>query len=65
MGSLLVGVSFAKGFARSLGIPMIDVNHLTGHVLAHFIKQKVKRMLSLNFLSFACLYREEIRKLSW
>ena len=29
MGSLLVGVSFAKGFARSLGIPMIDVNHLT------------------------------------
>lgn len=38
MGSLLVGVSFAKGFARSLGIPMIDVNHLNGHVLAHFIK---------------------------
>ena len=38
MGSLLVGVSFAKGFAASLGIPMIDVNHLTGHVLAHFIK---------------------------
>lgn len=37
MGSLLVGVSFAKGFARSLGIPMIDVNHLVGHVLAHFI----------------------------
>ena len=35
MGSLLVGVSFAKGFARSLNIPMIDVNHLTGHVLAH------------------------------
>ena len=29
MGSLLVGVSFAKGFARSLGIPMIDVNHLS------------------------------------
>ncbi|WP_024994268.1 tRNA (adenosine(37)-N6)-threonylcarbamoyltransferase complex transferase subunit TsaD [Phocaeicola paurosaccharolyticus] len=39
MGSLLVGVSFAKGFARSLGIPMIDVNHLNGHVLAHFIKE--------------------------
>ena len=38
MGSLLVGVSFAKGFARSLGIPMIDVNHLQGHVMAHFIK---------------------------
>lgn len=39
MGSLLVGVSFAKGLARSLNIPMIDVNHLQGHVLAHFIKE--------------------------
>ena len=39
MGSLLVGVSFTKGFARSLGIPMIDVNHLQGHVMAHFIKE--------------------------
>lgn len=39
MGSLLVGVSFAKGFARSLEIPLIDVNHLQGHVLAHFIKE--------------------------
>ncbi len=39
MGSLLVGVSFAKGFARSMGIPMIDVNHLQGHVMAHFIKE--------------------------
>ena len=38
MGSLLVGVNFAKGLARSLGIPMIDVNHLQGHVMAHFIK---------------------------
>jgi N6-L-threonylcarbamoyladenine synthase len=33
-------VSFAKGFARSLGIPMIDVNHLHGHVLAHFIREE-------------------------
>ncbi len=39
MGSLLVGVSFAKGLARSLNIPMIDVNHLNAHVLAHFIKE--------------------------
>jgi N6-L-threonylcarbamoyladenine synthase len=39
MGSLLVGVSFAKGFARSLGVPLIDVNHLQGHVMAHFIKE--------------------------
>jgi len=40
MGSLLVGVNFAKGFARSLNIPMIDVNHLQGHVMAHFIKEQ-------------------------
>lgn len=38
MGSLLVGVNFAKGMARSLGIPLIDVNHLQGHVMAHFIR---------------------------
>ncbi len=40
MGSLLVGVNFAKGFARSLGIPLIDVNHLQGHVMAHFIRSQ-------------------------
>lgn len=40
MGSLLVGVSFAKGLARALDIPMIDVNHLQGHVMAHFIKEE-------------------------
>lgn len=39
MGSLHVGVSFAKGMAASLGIPMVDVNHLHGHVLAHFVKE--------------------------
>lgn len=39
MGSLLVGVSFAKGLALALGIPLVDVNHLQGHVLAHFIKE--------------------------
>ena len=39
MGSLLVGVSFAKGFARSLNIHLIDVNHLQGHVMAHFISE--------------------------
>lgn len=54
MGSLLVGVSFAKGFARSLGIPMIDVNHLTGHVLAHFIKEKDEEHRAPKF-PFLCL----------
>ncbi|MCL1937927.1 MAG: tRNA (adenosine(37)-N6)-threonylcarbamoyltransferase complex transferase subunit TsaD [Candidatus Azobacteroides sp.] len=39
LGSLLVGVSFAKGFSAALDIPMIEVNHLQAHVLAHFIKQ--------------------------
>ena len=38
MGSLLVGVSFAKGLASSLNIPLIEVNHLQGHILAHFIR---------------------------
>ena len=37
MGALLVGVSFAKAFARSLNIPLIDINHMQAHVLAHFI----------------------------
>ncbi len=38
LGSLLVGVSFAKGMALSLGIPLVEVNHLQGHVLAHFVR---------------------------
>ena len=49
MGSLLVGVSFAKGFARSLNIPLIDVNHLNGHVLAHFIKAEDEENRQPNF----------------
>lgn len=39
LGSLLVGVSFAKGFALSLGIPLIEVNHMEAHILAHFIDE--------------------------
>lgn len=38
MGSLMVGVSFAKAFAFSLGIPLIEVNHMQAHILAHFIE---------------------------
>lgn len=37
MGSLLVGTSFSKAFAMGLNIPMIEVNHMQGHILAHFI----------------------------
>jgi N6-L-threonylcarbamoyladenine synthase len=54
MGSLLVGVSFAKGFARSLNIPLIDVNHLTGHVLAHFLKEPDEILQQPKF-PFLCL----------
>ncbi|MBP5758314.1 MAG: tRNA (adenosine(37)-N6)-threonylcarbamoyltransferase complex transferase subunit TsaD, partial [Bacteroidales bacterium] len=39
LGSLLVGVSFAKSFAQAMGIPLIEVNHLQAHVLSHFIKE--------------------------
>ena len=39
LGSLLVGTSFAKSFAQSLNIPLVDVNHLQAHVLAHFIQE--------------------------
>ncbi len=41
MGSLLVGVSFAKGMALALGVPLIEVNHMEAHVLAHFIDDPV------------------------
>lgn len=54
MGSLLVGVSFAKGLALSLNIPLIDVNHLTGHVLAHFIQVKDEEN-ELPAFPFLCL----------
>ena len=40
MGSLLVGTSFAKSLAYGLGIPLIDVNHMSAHILAHFIDEK-------------------------
>jgi len=39
LGSLLVGTSFAKGFAQALNVPLVDVNHLQAHVLAHFISE--------------------------
>ena len=54
MGSLLVGVSFAKGLALSLGIPLIDVNHLQGHILAHFIHTEGDDYVSPSF-PFLCL----------
>ncbi len=52
LGSLLVGTSFAKGFALAQNIPLIEVNHLQAHVLAHFIleKDKTNRVPAFPFL---------------
>jgi N6-L-threonylcarbamoyladenine synthase len=54
LGSLLVGTSFAKGFALAKGIPLIEVNHLQGHVLAHFIKENADDNHAPEF-PFLCL----------
>ena len=54
MGSLLVGNSFAKGFALSQSIPLIDVNHLQAHVLAHFIKDTPEQDTAPKY-PFLCL----------
>jgi len=54
MGSLLVGTSFAKGFALANNIPLIEVNHLHAHVLAHFIKEQNEETEHPEF-PFLCL----------
>ena len=50
MGSLVVGTSFSKAFAMAMNIPMIDVNHMIGHVLAHFIDEDGKAQPKFPFL---------------
>ena len=50
MGSLLVGTSFAKSLALGLDIPLIDVNHMQGHILAHFIKEENTEMPPFPFV---------------
>lgn len=54
LGSLLVGTNFAKGLSLSLGIPMVEVNHLHAHVLAHFIEEDGEEHTSPEF-PFLCL----------
>ncbi len=54
MGSLLVGTSFAKGFALYNQIPLVEVNHLQAHVLVHFIKEAGKDRKHPEF-PFLCL----------
>lgn len=54
MGALLVGVSFSKALSMGLSIPLIDVNHMQGHVLAHFITKKNENKKTPSF-PFLCL----------
>ena len=54
LGSLMVGCSFAKGMALSLGLPLIAVNHLQAHILVHFIIEQGKTSEAPDF-PFLCL----------
>ena len=51
MGSLLVGTSFAKSLSLGLQIPLIEVNHMKAHILAHFIKEETMKAPSFPFLA--------------
>jgi len=55
LGSLLVGTSFAKGLALSLNIPLVEVNHLQGHVLAHFVQENTQEEKTVPEFPFLCL----------
>lgn len=55
LGSLLVGISFAKGLSLATGKPLVEVNHLQGHILSHFIKQEGKENRSPEFPFLALL----------
>ena len=63
LGSLLVGTSFAKGLSTALDIPLIDVNHLQAHVLAHFIKEDENDESQPAFPFLCLLVSGVIRKL--
>jgi len=54
LGSLLVGTSFAKSFALSMNIPMVEIDHLEAHILAHFIQNQDKNLKTPSF-PFLCL----------
>jgi len=51
MGSLLVGTSFSKSLALGLNIPLIEVNHMQAHILAHFIREKDSKIPNFPFLA--------------
>ena len=54
LGSLLVGSSFSKAFSIGMNIPLIEVNHMHGHILAHFIEENDENKNQPNF-PFLCL----------
>lgn len=54
LGSLLVGTSFAKALGLALDIPIVEVNHLQGHILAGFVKEKDKPVVQPSF-PYLCL----------
>ena len=54
LGSLIVGSSFAKSFALGMNIPLIEINHMKGHIMAHFIKNQGEENNEPNF-PFLCL----------
>lgn len=54
MGSLLVGTSFAKALAMGLNIPLIEVDHMQGHILSHFV-QKPNEIINVPKFPFICL----------
>ena len=49
LGALMVGASFAKGLSVSTGIPLVGVNHLHGHVLAHMLREKEEERFVVKF----------------
>lgn len=51
LGSLLVGTSFAKSLSLGLNVPLIEVNHMQAHILAHFIKEGDKKVPPFPFLA--------------
>ena len=55
MGSLLVGTSFAKSLAYGLNIPLIDVNHMQAHILAHFIEEDGYNKPPFPFHQLGCI----------
>lgn len=50
VGSLLVGTSFAKSLSMSLDVPLIEVNHMQGHIFAHFIEDANRSLITFPFL---------------